>query len=65
MMKIKDLLKNTEYQIDGPKQVKDILKIIGIIEGNVLVIRKGELLTKDVVVNDGDIIEILPVVSGG
>jgi sulfur carrier protein ThiS len=65
MIKVKDRQKNLEYQIDGPKNVKDIINKFGFIETSILIIRGGELLTKDIVVRDGETIEILPVVSGG
>jgi|Deesub1362B_J571_1020462.scaffolds.fasta_scaffold00011_133 sulfur carrier protein len=52
-------------EIEGPKQVRQILKELGILENTVLVARGEDLLTPDRIVQDGEIIELIPVISGG
>lgn len=52
-------------EVPGPKTVHDLLKELNLVEGAVLVMRDGELLTRDVRINDGEQVEIIPVISGG
>ena len=52
-------------EIEGPKQVRHILKSLNILENTVLVAKGEELLTPDRTVNKGETIEIIPVISGG
>ncbi|HHZ82933.1 MAG TPA: thiamine biosynthesis protein ThiS [Nitrospirales bacterium] len=52
-------------ELQGPKQVKVILKELKIVAETVLVIRDDGLLTEDEMVRDSDSIEIRPVISGG
>ena len=52
-------------ELQGPKQVKAILKNLDIIPATVLVIRDGGLLTEDEMVRDVHSIEIRSVISGG
>lgn len=65
MIKIYHIQKKEEFSVKGPREVFRILKELEILEDTVLVIREGALLTKDIVVDDGERIEILPVISGG
>lgn len=55
--------KTTELR--GPKTVRDLLSALNMLEGAVLVTRKGELLTRDTRILDGETVEIIPVISGG
>lgn len=61
------LLRNPrrEVEVDGPKQVKVVLRDLGIDPDGVLVIRGEDLLTQEDVIEHGDDIEIRPVISGG
>jgi len=52
-------------ELRGPKTVRDLLSALNMVEGAVLVTRKGELLTRDTRVLDGETVEIIPVISGG
>jgi len=52
-------------ELRGPKTVWDLLSALNMVEGAVLVTRKGELLTRDTRVLDGETVEIIPVISGG
>ncbi len=65
MIRIYHIQRKEELLIEGPKDVMRILKELAVLEDTVLVIRNGSLITKDTVVDDGERIEILPVVSGG
>jgi sulfur carrier protein ThiS len=51
--------------VDGPKNVVDVLLELGIVPESVLVIRDATLLTRDERVDEHDEIEVRPVLSGG
>ncbi|MBW3557043.1 MAG: MoaD/ThiS family protein [Actinobacteria bacterium] len=60
-------LRNPSREIDvaGPKRVRTLLEELGINRESVLVIRGDSLVTGDVVLDDGDDVEVRPVISGG
>ena len=60
-------LRNPDRDIDvtAGRRVREILDELGINADAVLVIRGGELVTRETRVNDADELEIRPVISGG
>ena len=64
---MKVILRNPrrEVELAGPLLVERVLEQLGVITAPVLVVRGGDLLTRDVRVDDADTIELLPVISGG
>lgn len=52
----------TEVQV---KKVKQLFKVLNLKENSVIVVRNDELLTEDDILNDGDKVKIISVVSGG
>ncbi|MGB0908943.1 MAG: thiamine biosynthesis protein ThiS [Nitrospirales bacterium] len=54
-----------DIEIAGPKRVLDVFKELQLIPEGYLVIRGEDLLTEDERLEDSDIIEIRPVISGG
>jgi sulfur carrier protein len=52
-------------ELEGPKTVRDLLLRLNLPEGAVLVTRDGQLLTRDIRLNGGETIDIIPVISGG
>jgi sulfur carrier protein ThiS len=54
-----------EVQLDGGRRVSAILDELGVAVDTVLVIRAGELITRETPVRDDDELEIRPVISGG
>ena len=60
-------LRNPDRQIElaGGRAVSTVLDELGIPVETVLVIRSGELITRDAKVRDEDELEIRPVISGG
>ena len=54
-----------EVQVTGGRRVKDVLKDLDVIPETVIVIRGDSLITADQMVDDGDTIELRPVMSGG
>ena len=54
-----------DLEVQGPVRVKDLVKRLGLNRESVLVIRGDSLVTGDATLDDGDDIEIRPVISGG
>lgn len=57
--------KRHEVEVQGRRRVEEILRELDLHPDTVLVIRGRELLTRDVVVREDDVIEVRPVISGG
>lgn len=56
---------NRELNIDGPLQVSVLLARLEVNRESVLVIRNGEIIAADARIDDGDTVELRPVISGG
>jgi sulfur carrier protein len=54
-----------ELEVAGGRPVRSVLDELGIAVDTVLVIRSGELITRDTTVRDQDELEVRPVISGG
>lgn len=54
-----------DVEVAGPLRVEDLVKQLGLNRESVLVIRGDSLVTGDARLEDGDEIEIRPVISGG
>ena len=54
-----------DVEVPGPLRVKDLVKQLGLNRESVLVIRGDSLVPGDATLDDGDDIEIRPVISGG
>ncbi len=64
-MKVRFRNPDRELDVAGGRRVSEILSEIGVNPDTVLVIRDRDLLTREDRVNDQDLIEIRPVISGG
>ena len=49
----------------GPKRVKDVMRDLNLMTEAYLVIRRDELVTEDETLEDEDVVEVRPVISGG
>ena len=54
-----------ELDLAGNRRVDVLIRELGLNPEQVLVIRDGGLLTRDVVVRDGETVEIVSAISGG
>jgi len=54
-----------DLEVAGDRTVRAVLDELGVNPDTVLVIRAGELVTREVRLDDGDEIEVRPVISGG
>jgi len=64
---VKVLLRNPkrELEMPGPVRVSKLLEHLGINPETVLVIRNDTLVTHDEHLDEPDVVEIRPVISGG
>ena len=60
-------LRNPDRQVEvvGGRTVREVLRELDVNPDTVLVIRSGELVTREVVLADRDEVEVRPVISGG
>lgn len=54
-----------ELDLEGNRRVDGLIKELGLNPEQVLVIRGGDLLTRDVLVRDSETVEIVSAISGG
>ena len=54
-----------EVEVRGPKRVGALLAELGVNRESVLVIRGDTLVTGDALLQDDDVVEVRPVISGG
>jgi len=52
-------------EIKGPKRVRELLRDLNLVAEAHLVIRGDDLVTEDEMLQDGDQVEVRPVISGG
>ena len=64
-MKVRLRNPDREVQLEGGRPVGAVLDELGVAVETVLVIRAGELITRETRVGDEDELEIRPVISGG
>jgi sulfur carrier protein ThiS len=64
---VKVRLRNPDREVEvvGGRAVRAILDELGVNPDTVLVIREGELVTRETRLDDADEIEVRPVISGG
>jgi sulfur carrier protein len=54
-----------EVELVGVKRVADLFARLDLVPESYLAIRDGELLTVDIPVDERDVVELRPVISGG
>ena len=64
-MKVKLRNPDRELEVAGGRSVRDVLAELSVDPDTVLVIRSGELITREERLRSEDEIEIRPVISGG
>jgi len=65
MIKVEFFPEGKEIEIEKKLAVKKLLRRLDLLPGTALVIRDGKLLTSDIVIKEGDEIEIRIVTSKG
>ena len=64
-MKVRLRNPDREVEVVGGRPVAAVLDELGMSPDTVLVIREGELVTRETRLDDADEIEVRPVISGG
>lgn len=64
-MSVKLVLRNKEYEVKAGMALLDALKKCGIAPESVIATREGELMTEDELLQDGETIKLIAVISGG
>lgn len=54
-----------ELELAGSRRVDALIQELGLNPEQVLVIRNGDLLTRDIMVRDGETVEVVSAISGG
>jgi sulfur carrier protein ThiS len=62
---VKITYRDQEWALEGRWRVRDAIKEVGLIPQTVLAVRDGKLLTGDVMLEEGDEIRLVAVISGG
>ena len=64
-MKVRLRNPDREVEVAGGRPVGAVLDELGVNPDTVLVIRHGDLITRETRLDEGDEIEVRPVISGG
>lgn len=64
-MAVKMILRKKEYEVEAKGTLKDALKQLNLSPEAYLAMRNGEMITEDEVLKDGDVIQLIAVISGG
>jgi sulfur carrier protein ThiS len=64
-MPVKLILRSQEYEIRPGMTLRSSLEKVGVNPENVLATRAGEMITDDEILQEGDIIRLVAVISGG
>jgi sulfur carrier protein ThiS len=57
--------RDKEWELKGRWRVREAIKEVGLLPQTVLAVRDGKLLTGDVMLEEGDEIKLVAVISGG
>jgi sulfur carrier protein ThiS len=64
-MTAKMILRKQEFEIKHGMTVRTALQKLGLEPDSVLATREGELVTDDEIIEENDVITLVPVISGG
>jgi len=63
--RMKIVYRDKEWELEGQRRVRDVIKEVGLIPQTVLAVRDGKLLTGDVMLEEDDEVKLVAVISGG
>jgi sulfur carrier protein ThiS len=58
-------LRDQVFEVRAGMTVRDALRHVGLLPESVLATRKGELITEDEILREGDEVKLVAVISGG
>lgn len=59
------ILRGKEHQVKPGMTLRDSLSKIDVLSEAVLATRNGQMITEDEILNDGDVVKLIAVISGG
>lgn len=62
---VKIILRKQEFEVRPGMTLRDALKQCNILPESVIPTRNGEVITEDEILQDGDVIKLVAVISGG
>jgi sulfur carrier protein ThiS len=62
---VKIIYRKKEWELEGEWRVRDAIVAVGLTPRKVIPIRDRQMVPEDEIVGDGDIIKLVPVISGG
>ena len=64
-MTVKLILRGKEYEVRAGMNLRDSLSKIDVLTESVLATRVGEMITDEEILNEGEVIRLIAVISGG
>ena len=64
-MTVKIILRDEVYEVKQGMMLIDALKKCNIVPESVIATRDGEMILDDEILNDGDLVKLIAVISGG
>ena len=64
-MSVKLILRDKEYEVKPGMMLLDALKKCSVVPESVIATREGEMILDDEILKDGDVINLIAVISGG
>ncbi len=64
-MSVRLILRNKEYEVKPGMTLRDSILKAGLNPASVLATRDEELITEEVILQDGEVIRLMAVISGG
>lgn len=64
-MTAKMIFRDREFEVKAGQTIRDAIIACGLLPETVLPVKDGELLTDDNIVEEGDTIQLIAVISGG
>jgi len=64
-MPAKIKFRKKEYEVQPGLTIRTAIKELGMQPKSVIPTKKGELVSVDAIIQDGDVIRLVPVISGG
>jgi sulfur carrier protein len=62
---VKLILRQQEFEVRPGMALVDALKKVNILPETIIATRNGEVITEDEILQDGDVVKLVAVISGG
>jgi sulfur carrier protein len=59
------ILRDQEHKVKPGMALRDALRKIDVLPEAVLAVREGQMITDDEILNDGEVVKLIAVISGG